>query len=189
MRVILLFAFSIVFVWPGTSEAGAEWKNNTHLLPSYCKDRAEGKGGRFEKWRNTFGSAFIHIHHYCSGVYAQQKAKSSFKRDRIRLLGQVIGEMNYVSRHCNAGCILYPELHSRLGWALGEKGQHAEAIKHYQLAIEVKPDYTTPYGRLSDLYLKLNQPGEARKVLEAGLKARPGSRKLKKRLKKLEKPK
>jgi hypothetical protein len=45
-----------------------------------------------------------------------------------------------------------------------------------------------PYARLSDLYVKLNQPDEARKVLESGLRAKPGSSMLKRRLQKLGTP-
>jgi len=97
-------------------------------------------------------------------------------------LATVIGQMQYVERHCHTGCVLYPELHTRLGWALGESGQVSEAIEQLQLAIKAKPKYTLAYARLSDLYVKIKQPGEARKILEAGLKARPGSRTLQRRL-------
>jgi tetratricopeptide (TPR) repeat protein len=69
---------------------------------------------------------------------------------------------------------------------LGEQGQTAEAIKHYQLALQAKENYTPAYVRLSELYLEANQPDEARKTLESGLKASPNSRSLKKRLKELE---
>ena len=104
------------------------------------------------------------------------------QQERNLWLGTVIGEMQYVGRNCSARCVLYPELHTRLGWALGESGQVAEAIGQFQLAIKAKPKYTLAYARLSDLYVKIKQPGEARKILEAGLKAKPGSRSLQRRL-------
>ena len=127
------------------------------------------------------------MHHYCDGVYAEQKARSSInQQERIRWLGGVIGQMQYVAKHCGAGCSLYPELHTRLGWALGESGQVAEAIEQFQLAIKVKPKYTLAYVRLSDLYVKIQDPEEAQKTLEAGLKAKPGSRSLQRRLEKLQ---
>ena len=93
--------------------------------------------------------------------------------------------MKYVGNHCDKGCVLYPELHTRMGWAYGEQGQITEAIEHFILAIKAKPDYALAYARLSDLYIKYKQRDEAKKILEAGLKAKPGSRSLKRRLVKL----
>lgn len=182
MRIVLILLLGISF---GQNVYAAEdWRQDTLLLPKYCKDRAKGfQSAEFLKWRSTLGSAFIHTHHYCSGIYAEQKAKTAFdKQERDRLLRVVIGEMQYVARHCSAKCALYPELHTRWGWALGMAGQPAEAIKHYQLSIMAKPNYVPAYAKLSDLYLDIKQPGEARKVLEKGLKAKPNSKMLQRRL-------
>jgi tetratricopeptide (TPR) repeat protein len=190
MRTILFIIVGIVGLSvPWHNLAAQEWKQETELLPQYCKDRAKKATHPAEwyKWRSTFGEVFIHMHHYCSGIYAEQKAKTEInKHQRNRLLRQVIGEMQYVGYHCNTDCVLYPELHTRLGWALGESGQTYEAIEQYQLAIKVKPNYSSAYAKLSDLYVKIKQPSNARKVLEAGLKAKPGSRKLQRRLREIE---
>lgn len=185
MRPIMFFILLSAMVWQNAAAAGGDgWHNNTHLLPSYCKDNATG---HFEKWRNTFGEAFIHMHHYCSGIFAEQKAKTTMdQRERAHWLGRVVHQMRYVSGSCNRGCVLYPELHTRWGWALSEQGQIAEAIQHYQLAYMEKPNYAPAYARLSELYLEANQPDKAREVLESGIKASPKSRMLKKRLKKLD---
>ena len=167
---------------------GEKWRGDTALLPQYCQERAKGsQNPEWIKWRNKFGLQIaMHIHHYCNGIYSEQQAKLEMDQGkRSRALGNVIHQMNYVGSHCDTSCVLYPELHTRLGWALGEKGQVAEAIKHFQLAIQAKPTYSLAYARLSDLYVKTNQPAEARKVLEAGLKARPDSRSLQRRLKEL----
>jgi tetratricopeptide (TPR) repeat protein len=101
-------------------------------------------------------------------------------------LRAAIGEMAYVARHCSVNCSLYPELQSRWGWALAADGQPSEAISHFQLAIRAKPKYIPAYAKLSDLYLDIGQPDEARKVLDEGLKVKPGSKMLQRRLKKLE---
>jgi tetratricopeptide (TPR) repeat protein len=127
------------------------------------------------------------MHHYCSGIHAEQKAKNILnKGERAYWLGRVVHQRSYVSGSCNTGHVLYPELHTRWGWALSEQGQTAEAMQHYQLAIQAKRNYTLAYARLSELYLEVKQPDEARKVLESGLKASPNSRMLKKRLNKLD---
>jgi len=187
---------SVVIIWlsfpvQNLVAAPAGWKENVHLLPQYCKDRATAKGNPqdpWAKWRRTFGKTYIHIHHYCNGSYAEQKAKlTANKKERLAFLGKVIGEMRYVSPACSKECVLYPELHSRWGWALGEQGKVGEAIKHYQQAIRVKKTYTKAYAGLSDLFVKANQHDEARKVLKEGLAARPKSRMLQRRLQKLNK--
>jgi len=188
VNVILFFVLGFIIAGQNPAvAAGEEWRTNTAMLPQYCKDRAKGVSeGPFTKWRKTFGEAYIHMHHYCGGVYAEHKARGTAdNRKRGHWLGLVVHQMQYVSKACQVGCVLYPELHSRWGWALGESRQYDEAIKHYQLAIQAKKTYTTAYAGLSDLYIKISQPDDARKILDAGLKARPGSRKLQRRLKKL----
>ena len=189
IRAILFFVMLFGMAWQNASAVSDEyWSKNTQMLPQYCKDRAKGtQSSEWKKWRGTFGSVYQHMHHYCSGIYAEQKAKSAqSQRERVTQLGKVVHQMGYVSASCNAECVIYPELHVHWGWALAEKGQAAEAIQHYKLAIKAKPKYTLAYVRLSELYLAANQPEEARKSLETGLEARPNSRTLKRRLKELE---
>jgi len=190
MRIFLFIVFGVSIFWHNlTVAAEAGWRQNTRLLPQYCKDFTKGglASAEFAKWRGTLGEVRIHTHHYCNGIYAEQKARSTIdQKKRKRWLGSVMGEMRYVSRHCSEKCVLYPELHSRWGWALGEGGQTSEAIGHFQLAIRAKPKYASAYAKLSDLYLKINQADEARRVLNEGLKAKPGSRKLQRRLRELE---
>jgi tetratricopeptide (TPR) repeat protein len=180
-KIAAMFALLLPVAWQTTVLAGGDkWKDNTGVLPQYCKDRA---AGRDQKWRSTFGDVYIHMHHYCSGVHAEQKARIALnKRERVSWLNRVASQMKYVSASCGSGCVLYPELHTRWAWALGELGQIAEAMKHYQLALRAKQNYTPAYAGLADLYLKANQTEDARKVLERGLKANPKSRVLKKRL-------
>ena len=187
MRTILII-IGLLSPWHNLAAEGGGWRQDTRMLPQYCKDRAKGKNSsEWAKWRKTFGDTYIHMHHYCAGVFAEQKAKSELdKSKRDRWLMSVVSQMKYVSGACDTGCVLYPELHTRWGWALSEQGKNAEAIQHYQLALKAKRNYTLAYIRLSELYIKANQPDEARKVLESGLKAKPNSRALKKRLKKLE---
>jgi tetratricopeptide (TPR) repeat protein len=190
IRAILLFFIGFSFSWQNLAAAGFKWAENPQILPQYCKDMAKGnQTAAAKRWHLTLGKTFYSMHHYCNGVYAEHKARGSLdKQKRDHWLGLVEHEMRYVSNRCETGCVLYPELHTRWGWALGEKGQVADAIQHYQLAIRAKPKYMAPYARLSDLYVKLNQPDEARKVLESGLRAKPGSSMLQRRLQKLGTP-
>jgi len=187
MYKILFFIIGITISWHNLY-AAEEWRDNAQTLPQYCQDRAKGwEVPEYQRWKKTFGDVFVHMHHYCGGIYAEQKARGTIDpRQRERWMRGVTGQMEYVSRHCSTKCAFYPELHSRWGWALGETGQVGEAIEHFQLAIRAKPKYVPAYAKLADLYIEIEQPDEARRVLEEGLKAKPGSRMLQKRLKKLE---
>ena len=195
IRIFLILVFGFFVLSSNLSAAEKrerkkteQWAQDPRLLPQYCKDRANGsQSAEWAKWRGTFGEAQIHVHHYCAGIYAEQKARITVdQQERKRWLRSVKNQMRYVSNHCSESCVLYPELHSRWGWALGEDGQTADAINHFQMAIKVKPDYATAYAKLSDLYLDMKQPDDARRVLDAGLKAKPGSRMLQRRLRELE---
>lgn len=182
---VLLLALAVV--WQNDSVAGSNWKSNASSLPQYCKDLTKGNNSpEWRKWRRTFGDAFLSMNHYCKGVFAEQQAKSMMdKRKRGNWLGIVVSQMKYVSGSCNKKCVLYPELHTRWGWALGEQGLTAGAIQHYTLAFNAKPNYAPAYARLSELYIDINQPDNARKTLESGLKVSPNSSMLKRRLEKL----
>ncbi len=185
MRALLLTVLLVAFgtVWGG----GEPWRQNTRFLPSYCKDRVKGTThAAWTKWRRVFRDVHIHMHHYCAGVYSEMQAKTVMN-DRARKghLNVVVDQMRYVGNACKVDCVLYPELHQRWGWALGEQGKISEAVRHYKLSIKAKPDYARAYAGLSDLYVEIGQPEEAAAILEEGLQAAPNSKQLKRKLKKL----
>lgn len=186
--VVVILIFGLIAPWHSSfgKERGEAWRRDTRFLPQYCKDRAANKQTFIQKWGKTFGDATQHMHHYCDGIYSEQKAKSSISSgERNKYLDSTIHQMGYVSGHCPPGCVLYPELQTRWGWALGEKGQAGEAIKHYKKALQKNPKYTPAYAKLSDLFVEIQQPDEARKILQAGLKVKPNSSMLQRRLKEL----
>ena len=193
MQTMMLAVLVLVLLpsWHVAHAKGKEgdWRQNTQYLPSYCAYRATpaGKTGGPRKYP-ALKSVWIHIHHYCAGIYAEYQAKLSIDPlEKKRLIGQTANEMRYVGRNCPPkGCILYPELHTRWGWALREQGHIAAAVEHYRAAIKAKPDYIKAYSQLADLYMDSGRIEDARKVLEEGLRIKPKSRSLKRRLKKLE---
>ncbi|HIE55103.1 MAG TPA: tetratricopeptide repeat protein [Chromatiaceae bacterium] len=98
----------------------------------------------------------------------------------------MVHQMGYVGNRCGPRCVLYPELHTRWAWALKEQGRIGDAVMHLQAAIKVKPDYSRAYAELADLYAETGQRELAKETLEEGLKNKPNSRLLKRRLKRLE---
>lgn len=183
------FLFVILFGVFGTAwGAGKDpWRENTRFLPTYCKDRVDGIADpKWNKWRRVFGDMHITMHHYCDAIFSQVKAKTEMDPGRRRhYVGHVANQMREHSTMCQVGCVLYPDVHTRWGWALAEQGKVAEAIRHYRLSIEAKPDYVRAYAGLSDLYVDIDQPEEAAKVLEEGLQSVPKSKMLKRKLEKI----
>ena len=179
-RIILLLVVGLSIPWHNLVAGGNTWRENTDLLPPFCKERAKG----------ITTPGMRGVHHYCGALFTEARARVAVNLNkRNRLLQKAAGGMKaYAQKDCQSGCALYPDGHTRLGRALSELGLIAEAIKHYKLAFQEKRNYTPAYAGMSDLYVELNQPDEARKVLEAGLKARPGSRMLQRRIQKLETP-
>ncbi len=184
--VLLALTLLMGFSWQ-TAQAAEAWRQHTETLPSYCAYRVtpEGKANRAGRYP-SLRPVWIHIHHYCAGIYAENQAKISIdKRKKKTYLEDVVHQMYYVGEYCGPRCVLYPELHTRWGWALKELGRIGDAVMHLQAAIKAKPDYSRGYAELADLYAETNQPDLARKTLEEGLKNKPKSRMLKRRLERL----
>jgi len=113
----------------------SEWRKpeNAAALPQYCRDRLD-KEGRWKKWKDYFGKVYGHMHHYCGGVYAETRAKTTVKkRERDMWLHATVSEMRYVARYCDRDCVLYHDLYRRWAWALGEQGKTAEAAQKLQM--------------------------------------------------------
>lgn len=126
---------ALVLPWRAALAEDIEWRqgNNAAVLPQYCQDRLD-KNGKWQNWRAHFGQVFIHMHHYCGGVYAEYKAKTALnKRQRERWLRETIVQMRYVSPHCGRECVVFEELHRRWAWALTQQGKMAEATEHLRL--------------------------------------------------------
>lgn len=62
-------------------------------------------------------------------------------------------------------------VHALLGFAYVEAGQKTKAIAANQVAIRKQPDYLPAYQNLLQVHLSDKKPAEARKVLEAAMKA------------------
>lgn len=192
MRNLLTFLIFAASVAPGVllgqDEDVWSWSKPQNLvfLPPFCTVKANnGPKAEITKWDKILGgNIFMHLHHYCGGVFAEFKAKETVgQSSQAGWLAEIIKQMKYVSGPCNTPkCRLYPELHTRWGWALAEQGNAGDAVREYQLSIKGNPKYTLAYARLSDLYSTLKQYDNARRVLEEGLRANPTSKLLQHRI-------
>jgi tetratricopeptide (TPR) repeat protein len=108
---------------------------------------------------------------------------------RNHLLESAIGEFGYTLKHCqNPNAAMKPEILTNLGRAYIGLKQYDNGVKVLTEAIRRNPKYEAAYAELSGIFILLNSPDDARKVLQDGVKAIPNSRLLQVRLKRLTGP-
>ncbi len=94
--------------------------SQVNMLPVYCKytqvfrERVPGGNNRaeIERWTTSMGSTFNHMHHYCWGLMASNRAAffSNTREDRMRNLNGTLGEFDYVIQRAPPDFSLLPEI-------------------------------------------------------------------------------
>jgi hypothetical protein len=84
------------------------------LLPTFCKTRLRGSP---EEWKPLVArlgrDTFEDIHHFCFGLYFQNKARFAFKKtDKAHFWRRSVGEFDYVLRHWPPNEPMRPEAES-----------------------------------------------------------------------------
>ena len=169
------------------------------MLPGYCKYtqefRAHVPGGNnrteIERWTTLMGPTFIHMHHYCYGLMATNRAAfmSPNREERMHNLGVSIIEFDYVIQRAPPDFGLLPEIFTKKGENLIQLENVGKGMAELVRAIEMKPAYWPAYAVISDYYKEAGQPEKAREWLEKGLAASPKSRPLIRRLTALDRAK
>lgn len=159
------------------------------MLPPYCEARMRHENDlKGQLWRKKLGPDFVHVHHYCAALNALNEAyKTSYKEDTRGMLSRAIKEIEYMEHQTSSNFILRPKIAYDKGTAYEGLKDYPNAISQYQQSIKYNPKLTPAYVALSDLYLKLNKKKEAMEILKQGLKFKPDSKALKKRLAKFSK--
>jgi tetratricopeptide (TPR) repeat protein len=162
------------------------------LLPHYCiytqLFREHVPGGsditQIQAWRSFMGPEFEAMHHYCFGLMKTNRATlhAQNKDQRLFYLTDAVTEYDFVLQRVPNDFIVLPEILTKKGENLVRMGREPLALIQFNRAIEVKPDYWTAYGDLSDLYKQQGNLTEARKVLEKGLSFSPNAPGLKRRM-------
>jgi hypothetical protein len=193
-REILTKAWlALALLAPAHAEAQSIWEPSLiHRLPEYCKytqafrmRRVPGSDNptEVERWTRVMGPTFVHMHHYCFGLMASDRAAflSTTRQDRLFSLRVSVTEFDYVLQRAPVGFSLIPEILTSKGESLIRAEKGAEGVGVLRQAIEVKPDYAPPYGALSDYYKEAGALAKAREWVEKGLAAAPTSRALMRR--------
>ncbi len=162
------------------------------LLPKYCiytqLFRQHVPGGndaeQLQAWRAIMGATFEAMHHYCFGLMKTNRAMlHGLNRDQRRFyLTDALDEYDWVLTRAPNDFILLPEIFVKKGVNLVRLDKGPIAILQFERAIELKPDYWTAYGELSDFYKQQGNIAGARETLERGLVHSPDSPGLKRRM-------
>ncbi|WNB78112.1 tetratricopeptide repeat protein [Methylomonas koyamae] len=190
-HITKLFFFTVIALASKTINANT---NATDLdimaLPDYCAQflKPDLVGTPQAKRWDKLLSEFDGPHHYCFGLNKYNQAWKVFdKAERNSLLKGAIAEMSYpLNHHFNPKHPLSPKLLYDIGKASEALEDYKSAIDYFQRSIELNPNNWTPYATLSDLQVKLGLKKEAIETLKSGLKLKPNSKPLLKRLNKLQ---
>jgi tetratricopeptide (TPR) repeat protein len=162
------------------------------MLPEYCKytqdfrDHIPGANNKDEvaRWTAVIGPTFIHMHHYCYGLQATNRAAfmSPTREERMHNLGVSVTEFDYVIDRAPADFSLLPEILTKKGENLIQLTAVGKGMAELQRAIDMKADQWEAYAAISDYYKEVGQLAKAREWLEKGLANRPNTMPLMRRL-------
>jgi tetratricopeptide (TPR) repeat protein len=199
LEIFAVAGFALVLLAPLHVEAQQRRFDNPRemfMLPEYCKYtqemRAKIPGGNnpaeIERWTAVMGHTFIHMHHYCYGLMANNRAAflSPTPEDRRHNLGVSITEYDYVIQRAPPDFGLLPEIFTRKGESLIRLERVGPGMAELRRAIEMKADHWPAYAAISDYYKETGDLAKAREWLEKGLAAAPDTRALMRRMTQLD---
>ena len=171
MRIFLLVL--IIF----SSSAWADMVENLSelaLLPQYCRGadsirRISKDTTPVEQYKAIYGYSYIHIHHYCFALNAENKALRMKPGDRRVKLTYSLVDYKYVLDRAPPDFILLPEIYTSRARVFFTLKRDGEAVADLFKAIQLKADYSPAYARLSEYYQRIDDKSNAIKILEQGL--------------------
>lgn len=139
-------------------------------LPEYLQAKVkyhyEHGNPYYKKWHKVFGVDYQHFHHWAAGIVKYSRAlKITDKIKREFSLGVVVGEYNYLLRHCTPKFRLRYLFHYNKGVALLSKGDVIESVKEFRDSLRLKRTYINSYFKLSEAYIRLGMVDEANKIM------------------------
>ena len=188
--VFIPVVFLLIFVIPLNLIAGEAFgPSDIELkqLPGYCTDKL--RGNNREKLLPIFGNDWVHLHHYCFALNFVKRANMEIRNEIKRKfhLKRAGDNFQYMIDATTPEFVLMPELYVKYGKLLEKQGHTTRAIDLYMRSIKFKPDYVKAYAALGDFFKVNGDIEQARKFLEMGLKQKPKSRSLKRRISRLSK--
>lgn len=174
----------VVMPWP-VAAGWAPNKMELAILPAYCtaKFNEETNPGPAKMWRDSMGSGFIHIHHYCAGLNFVNRARGmgSANKDRQGTLEAALRNFDYMLTNAPADFSLRPEILMNRGIALSMMNRTGEAVGDLMKAIEADPKQPRAYMTLADMYSQQKNRAKALETVTEGLRHNPDTKSLQRR--------
>ena len=172
-------------IFGDTTKADLELFGVPEFCYSFLNPKFEGTPLQ-AKWRRLL-EGFDGPHHYCFGIRGYNTAlKAHNREERMTALKGALNEMIYpLNHHFNPKHPLSAKLLYDLGKVTEGLEDYKSAIDFYNRSIELNPNVWLPFAAMSDLLEKAGNKKQAIETLENGLKNKPDSKPLIKRLNKL----
>ncbi|MDH5436545.1 MAG: tetratricopeptide repeat protein [Gammaproteobacteria bacterium] len=155
------------------------------FLPQFCQDKFnKSDRDKSRKWSRKFGKAWQHMHHHCAGLNFINRANKSWsdKENKKFNLNRARTNFEYMVDHTDSSFSYLTDVYFQLGNVYKMQKDFTQAAVHYNKSIDLNKKYTKPYKALSDIFIKAGEFEKAIEVLERGLKHKPKSKSLNRRL-------
>ncbi|MCL6414695.1 tetratricopeptide repeat protein [Aestuariirhabdus sp. Z084] len=187
---VCYFLLGLFFVMESNSAfANRVQDDEMAFLPPYCWARMRPKSeAEITQWRNIIGPDFMHVHHFCTAKAFIRRSLDprktvSAKREDLQVAKN---NLEYVFSHLeNQGYILLPEINMVMGKVYDRLEEPVLAVRFYQKAIDMNPNFTQGYAAFSEFYRRQGNMEKARGLLMQGIDKNPDSIILKRRIERL----
>lgn len=145
------------------------------MLPPYCKGTHQIREVSHDtvtigQYEAIYGQSFMHLHHYCWALNAENKANSIFnKRDHDIKLYSALNDIKYVLTNASPDFVLLPDIYNSQARMLFELHRDGEAVLSLEKAIELKPGFVPAVARLSDYFVSIGDREKAIQTLKNGI--------------------
>jgi tetratricopeptide (TPR) repeat protein len=184
-KSVLMILMSGLSGFATQAQAQAEFKitdAEIARLPIFCAARYKGSATEYKLWVQRLGRDFAHTHHYCNGLnYINRYYSSRSQQDKRFNLNNAEGNLQYMVAHADPGYTLMPDVYLNLGVVHLLLKQPAQALTHFNKAIELNPRQPKAYNALSDYYAKTKQSAKALEIVTTGLRYNPDTKSLQRR--------
>jgi len=168
------------------TSAGYPTDDELRMLPSYCKARLRGVSETEKnQWLSRLGRQnWTGLHHYCAGLNLAKRATLSTNpkarnADLLKSYGII---KSYATDETTEDFILKHEVYYNLGKVALRLDNTGAGVAALNKSIQIKPQFIPAYTALSDYYKSIGDKGEAELILQRGLKIKPDSKSLNRRL-------
>lgn len=151
-------------------------------LPIFCAARYKGSASEYDIWIQRLGSDFAHTHHYCNGLnFINRYYRSRSQQDKVFNLNNARSNLEYMVTNADPAYSLMPDVYLNLGVVSSLMNQPAQAITHFNKAIQLNPRQPRAYSALADFYAKNKQTAKALEIVTEGLRHNPDTNSLQRR--------